>query len=70
MTLVFLQQIYHDQLPDLASLAFLDQVNVVDYVVKLATFVLVLWIARGYAIIESIEDAWLLITVLTCRWWL
>ena len=37
-------------------LTFLDQVYVVAYVVTLAAFVLVLWIGRRYAVMESIED--------------
>ena len=37
-------------------LAFLDQVYVVAYVVTLTAFVLVLWIGRRYAVMESIED--------------
>jgi hypothetical protein len=56
LTLVFLQQTYRDKLPDLPFLTFLDQVYVVAYVVTLAAFVLVLWIGRRYAVMESIED--------------
>jgi len=56
LTLVFLQQTYRDQLPDLPFLTFLDQVYVVAYVVTLAAFVLVLWIGRRYAIMESMEE--------------
>ena len=56
LTLVFLQQTYRDQLPDLPFLTFLDQVYVVAYVVTLAAFVLVLWIGRRYAVMESLED--------------
>lgn len=57
LTLVFLQQTYRDQLPDLPFLTFLDQVYVVAYVVTLAAFVLVLWIGRRYAVMESLEDS-------------
>jgi hypothetical protein len=56
LTLVFLQQTYRDQLPDLPFLTFLDQVYVVAYVVTLAAFVLVLWIGRRYGIMETMED--------------
>ena len=56
LTLVFLQQTYRDQLPDLPFLTFLDQVYVVAYVVTLAAFVLVLWIGRRYAVMERMED--------------
>ena len=57
LTLVFLQQTYRDQLPDLPFLTFLDQVYVVAYVVTLAAFVLVLWIGRRYAVMEMMEDS-------------
>ncbi len=57
LTLVFLQQAYRAQLPDLPFLTFLDQVYVVAYVVTLAAFVLVLWIGRRYAAMEVMEDS-------------
>lgn len=57
LTLVFLQQTYRAQLPDLPFLTFLDQVYVVAYVVTLAAFVLVLWIGRRYAAMEAMEDS-------------
>ena len=57
LTLVFLQQAYRSQLPDLPFLTFLDQVYVVAYVVTLAAFVLVLWIGRRYAAMEVMEDS-------------
>lgn len=57
LTLVFLQQAYRAQLPDLPFLTFLDQVYVVAYVVTLAAFVLVLWIGRRYAAMEAMEDS-------------
>jgi len=53
LTLVFLQQTYRDQLPDLPFLTFLDQVYVVAYVVTLAAFVLVIWIGRRYGDMEE-----------------
>jgi hypothetical protein len=56
LTLVFLQQTYRDDLPDLPFLTFLDQVYVVAYVVTLVAFVLVLWIGRRYADMEALED--------------
>jgi hypothetical protein len=56
LTLVFLQQTYRTDLPVLPFLTFLDQVYVVAYVVTLAAFVLVLWIGRRYAVMESLED--------------
>jgi hypothetical protein len=57
LTLVFLQQAYRSQLPDLPFLTFLDQVYVVAYVVTLAAFVLVIWIGRRYATMESMEES-------------
>jgi hypothetical protein len=56
LTLVFLQQTYRDNLPDLPFLTFLDQVYVVAYVVTLVAFVLVLWIGRRYADMETLPD--------------
>jgi hypothetical protein len=56
LTLVFLQQTYRDQLPDLPFLTFLDQVYVVAYVVTLVAFVLVIWIGRRYADMEALEE--------------
>ena len=56
LTLVFLQQTYRDNLPDLPFLTFLDQVYVVAYVVTLVAFVLVLWIGRRYADMEALAD--------------
>jgi hypothetical protein len=56
LTLVFLQQTYRDNLPDLPFLTFLDQVYVVAYVVTLVAFVLVLWIGRRYADMEALPD--------------
>lgn len=57
LTLVFLQQAYRAQLPDLPFLTFLDQVYVVAYVVTLSAFILVLWIGRRYAAMEAMEDS-------------
>lgn len=57
LTQVFLQQAYRSQLPDLPFLTFLDQVYVVAYVVTLAAFVLVIWIGRRYAVMESMQDS-------------
>ena len=56
LTLVFLQQTYRDDLPDLPFLTFLDQVYVVAYVVTLVAFVLVIWIGRRYADMEALDD--------------
>ena len=56
LTLVFLQQAYRDELPALPFLTFLDQVYVVAYVVTLVAFVLVIWIGRRYASMESLEE--------------
>ena len=56
LTLVFLQQSYRDQLPDLPFLTFLDQVYVVAYVVTLAAFVLVIWIGRRYGDMEVMPE--------------
>jgi len=56
LTLVFLQQTYRDELPVLPFLTFLDQVYVVAYVVTLLAFVLVIWIGRRYAFMETLEE--------------
>ncbi|MEB3263224.1 MAG: hypothetical protein VKJ66_02505 [Synechococcus sp.] len=56
LTLVFLQQTYREDLPDLPFLTYLDQVYVVAYVVTLVAFILVLWIGRRYGQMEEIED--------------
>ena len=56
LTLVFLQQTYRDNLPDLPFLTFLDQVYVVAYVVTLVAFVLVIWIGRRYADMEAMAE--------------
>ena len=56
LTLVFLQQTYRDNLPDLPFLTFLDTVYVVSYVVTLVAFVLVIWIGRRYADMEAMEQ--------------
>ena len=52
LTLVFLQQVYRDELPDLPFLTFLDQVYVIAYLVTLVAFVLLIWIGRRYADLE------------------
>ena len=57
LTLVFLQQTYRSDLPELPFLTFLDQVYVVAYVVTLLAFVLVIWIGRRYADMEALEDS-------------
>ncbi len=56
LTLVFLQQAYRGELPDLPYLTFLDQVYVVSYVVTLLAFVLVIWIGRRYGEIEEMPE--------------
>lgn len=56
LTLVFLQQDYRSQLPDLPFLTFLDQVYVVAYVVTLVAFVLVIWIGRRYESMEQLPE--------------
>ncbi len=56
LTLVFLQQGYRAELPNLPFLTFLDQVYVIAYVVTLLAFVLVIWIGRRYADMEAIDD--------------
>ena len=57
LTLVFLQQAYRDQIPNLPFLTFLDQVYVVAYVVTLLAFILVLWIGRRYSIMEIMDES-------------
>jgi len=56
LTLVFLQQTYRAELPQLPFLTFLDQVYVVAYVVTLVAFVLVLWIGRRYGDMEDLPE--------------
>lgn len=56
LTLVFLQQTYRAELPQLPFLTFLDQVYVVAYVVTLVAFVLVIWIGRRYADMEELPE--------------
>lgn len=56
LTLVFLQQVYRDELPDLPFLTFLDQVYVIAYVVTLVAFVLLIWIGRRYADMEQMPE--------------
>ena len=56
LTLVFLQQTYRDELPDLPFLTFLDEVYVVAYVVTLLAFVLVIWIGRRYGEMDEMPD--------------
>jgi hypothetical protein len=56
LTLVFLQQTYRDELPQLPFLTFLDQVYVVAYVVTLLAFVLVIWIGRRYDELEAMPE--------------
>ena len=53
LTLVFLQQTYRDELPDLPYLTFLDQVYVIAYVVTLLAFILVIFIGRRYGELEE-----------------
>ena len=53
LTLVFLQQTYRDELPDLPFLTFLDQVYVIAYVVTLLAFILVIYIGRRYGELEE-----------------
>ena len=56
LTLVFLQQTYRDELPQLPFLTFLDQVYVIAYVVTLVAFILVIWIGRRYADMEELPE--------------
>ncbi|MEI8249975.1 MAG: hypothetical protein WCF98_02260 [Synechococcus sp. ELA057] len=56
LTLVFLQQTYRGELPELPFLTFLDQVYVVAYVITLVAFILVIWIGRRYASMEALEE--------------
>ena len=56
LTLVFLQQTYRDELPQLPFLTFLDQVYVIAYVVTLVAFVMVIWIGRRYGDMEALPE--------------
>jgi hypothetical protein len=56
LTLVFMQQTYRSELPQLPFLTFLDRVYVVAYVVTLVAFVLVIWIGRRYAVMEEMPE--------------
>jgi hypothetical protein len=53
LTLVFLQQTYRDELPDLPYLTFLDQVYVIAYVVTLLAFILVIFLGRRYGELDE-----------------
>ena len=82
LTLVFLQQVYRDELPDLPFLTFLDQVYVIAYLVTLTAFILLIWIGRRYADVdlmppgeakdklaqrlEILDDIWPLVMVVFC----
>ena len=82
LTLVFLQQVYRGELPDLPFLTFLDQVYVIAYIITLFAFVLLVWIGRRYADMESmplgesrdnlsrrletLDEVWPLMMVLFC----
>lgn len=56
LTLVFLQQTYREELPDLPYLTFLDQVYVIAYVVTLLAFILVIFIGRRYWELEAMPE--------------
>ena len=56
LTLVFLQQTYRDELPDLPFLTFLDQVYVIAYVVTLLAFILVIFIGRRYGELDEMPE--------------
>ena len=56
LTLVFLQQTYREELPDLPYLTFLDQVYVIAYVVTLLAFILVIFIGRRYGELEAMPE--------------
>ena len=56
LTLVFLQQTYREELPDLPYLTFLDQVYVIAYVVTLLAFILVIFIGRRYLELEEMPE--------------
>ncbi|MCS5698985.1 hypothetical protein NZK32_08015 [Cyanobium sp. FGCU-52] len=49
LTLVFLQQGYKDQLPELPYLTYLDQIYAIAYLITLASFLLYLWGANQLA---------------------
>ena len=82
LTLVFLQQVYRDELPDLPFLTFLDQVYVIAYLVTLVAFILLIWIGRRYAEsdvmapgesknklshrLEVLDEIWPLLMVVFC----
>ncbi len=82
LTLVFLQQVYRGELPDLPYLTFLDSVYVIAYVITLFAFVLLVWIGRRYADmenmplgemrdklshrLETLDQVWPLMMVLFC----
>ena len=56
LTLVFLQQSYEANVPNLPYLSFLDKVYVVCFVVTLFTFLLSLWVARRRHQMEHLGD--------------
>ncbi len=55
LTLIFLQQSYHDELPPLPYLTFLDQLFAVGYAIALGLFALFTWGTNAYVKAEPDE---------------
>ena len=53
LTLIFLQQSYHDELPPLPYLTFLDELFAVGYAIALGLFVLFTWGTNAYVQAEA-----------------
>ena len=57
LTLIFLQQSYHDELPPLPYLTFLDELFAVGYVIALGLFVLFTWGTNAYSKAQPGEES-------------
>ena len=55
LTLIFLQQAYHDELPPLPYLTFLDELFAASYAIALGLFALFTWGTNAYAS-AALED--------------
>jgi hypothetical protein len=57
LTLIFLQQSYHDELPPLPYLTFLDELFAVGYAIALGLFVLFTWGTNAYSKAPAGEES-------------
>ena len=56
LTLIFLQQSYHDELPPLPYLTFLDELFALGYAIALGLFALFTWGTNSYAAAPEGEE--------------